>query len=52
MQPVARDSTRLHRGPPSVAAAEMAMSKMGGRVMYRRAMHGNASDKNVGRPYS
>ena len=52
MQAVARDSTRLHRGPPSVAAAEMAMSKVGGRVVYRRAMRGSASDKNVGRPYS
>ena len=52
MQPVARDSTRLHRGPPSVAAVEMAVSKVGGRVMYRWAMHGSASDKNVSRPYS
>ena len=52
MQAVARDSTRLHWGPLSMAAAEVAMSKVGGRVVYRRAMHGSASDKNVGRPYS
>ena len=52
MQAVARDSTHLHRGPPAVAVAEMAVSKVGGRVMYRQAMHGSASDKNVGRLYN
>ena len=52
MQAVARDSTRLHWGSPAVAAAEMAVSKVGGRVVYRWAMRGSASDKNVGRPYS
>ena len=52
MQAVARDSTRLHRGPPAMALAEMAVSKVGGRVVYRQAMHGSTSDKNVGRPYS
>ena len=52
MQAVARDSTRLHWGPPAMAAAEMAVSKVGVRVVYRRAMCGSASDKNVGRPYS
>ena len=35
-----------------MAVAEMAVSKVGGRVVYRRAMHVSMSDKNVGRPYS
>ena len=49
VQVEAMDSTRLHRGLPSVAAVEMAMSKVGGKVVYSRAMCSSVSQRNVGR---
>ena len=49
VQTEAIDSTRLHQGPPSMAAAEMAVSKVGGKLVYSRATRGNMSKRSVGR---